>query len=85
MMNVIRRIQNRLTEFTGIFNRLVRVGVVFEVDAKTNRVRVTLLGLNDMPSGWLQVVTARSLGVQTRYTHKVGERVLCVFVPISDM
>ncbi len=85
MMADLRKLTNAVTNLKRLFTGLLRVGVVTQVNGETARVRVSLPGLEDMQSGWLPCLTWRTYGVRASFNYKVGERVLCLFVPISDM
>jgi len=84
MIRRLHKLANAVSDLKHALTGLLQVGVVSEVDGASARVRVTLPGLEDLPSGWLTCLTWRSQGVRASFNYTRGERVLCLFFPLSD-
>ncbi|EHK2923209.1 phage baseplate assembly protein V [Vibrio parahaemolyticus] len=85
MIEATRKLQNAVSKIKATFTSLIRVGIVTDVDATKARVKVTLPGFGNLPTGWLTCITRRTLGVRTSFNYKVDEKVLCLFLPFGDM
>ncbi|MCY9855815.1 phage baseplate assembly protein V [Vibrio mediterranei] len=85
MISAVTELLNRAKDILSRLSKVVCIGHVVEVDSAGYRVKVRLPGMNNMTTGYLQVLTSRARGVTVTSNLAVGETVLCLFPPVGDM
>lgn len=85
MIETVIVLLNRAKDILSRLSKVVCVGHVVEVDSLGYYVKVQLPTMNNVTTGYLQVLTPRARGVTVTGNLAVGETVLCLFPPIGDM
>ncbi|MCX2788354.1 phage baseplate assembly protein V [Vibrio sp. Sgm 5] len=84
-MQWVAEIRKRIDRLYERLTRIISVGEVIDVDAHSHRVKVSLKGLDGVPTVWLPVLVSRAKGASVVHNLDVGEQVVCLFPPIGDM
>jgi len=80
----IEELKEEVRFLRQLLYRTVCVGEVEEVDETLCRVRVRLPDRDNMVTGWLSVLVPFSHSSYSYFLPKVGDTVLCVFLPFGQ-
>ena len=83
MIDLIKQFGEKLLSIESRLAELIAVGEVESVQNAT--VRVKLLDRDNLITGWLPVVTRKTKHDKYLCMPDVGDQVLCLFIPLSDM
>ncbi len=81
LLREIQELQENLKAIKQVLERIIAVGEVAEINPKTHRVRVKLKGRQNVITDFLPVLVPVSYKDKVYALPKVGDTVLCVFLP----
>ncbi|RUM32469.1 MAG: baseplate assembly protein [Aquifex sp.] len=81
IVKTTEELQENLKVIKQILERIIAVGEVVEINPRTHRVRVKLKGRQNVITDYLPVLVPMSYKDKVYALPKVGDTVLCVFLP----